>query len=143
MIELRDLTAKLSENSVMKSVPSSHAFVSFGSTGSSPKNGTSNSKHICRAPPVLPGNISDFVEHFEHTKIDIFSMTPTIGIFILRQKLISFRTSNSDTSAGVVTKTAPKFPIVLHKYVVADKCSSLVPGGVSGSIICLYLQSFF
>lgn len=127
MIALSDFTVKLSLNSVMKSVPSSHALVNFGSTGNSPKNGTFNSEHIARAPPVLPGNISDFVEHFEQTKIDIFSITPTIGIFILRQKLISFRTSSKDTSAGVVTRTAPKFPTVLHKYVVADKCSSDVP----------------
>lgn len=131
MMALSDLTARLSLNSVMKSVPSSHALVNFGSTGNSPKNGTFNSEHIVRAPPVLPGNISDLVEHFEHTKIDIFSTTPTIGIFILRQKLISFRTSNKDTSAGVVTRTAPKLPTVLHKYVAAERCSSDVPGKIS------------
>lgn len=44
-------------------------------------------------------NYSHFLTlHFGHTKPLMFSTTPNIGRFTLRQKLISFLTSNKETS---------------------------------------------
>lgn len=59
-------------------------------------------------------------------KDDIFSITPSISIFTLRQKSISFLTSNNATSWGVVTTIAP-VRSAWDKYVTADRCSSDVP----------------
>lgn len=60
----------------------------------------------------------------------IFSTIPMIGTFNLLQKFISFLTSKTATSCGVVITTAPVTP-ASFKYDTTDKCSSLVPGGVS------------
>ena len=88
--------------------------------------------------------------HLEQTKPLMFSTTPMIGSFTFLQKLISFRTSNSATSyntrdkregerrgkggegdtCGVVTMTAPS-GLASLRYWAIDRCSSLVPGGVS------------
>lgn len=61
-----------------------------------------------------------------HIKIDIFSTTPKILMLTLRQKSISLRTSNRDTSWGVVTSIAP-VNAAFDKYETAERCSSDVP----------------
>ena len=45
--------------------------------------------------------------HLGHTKPAMFSTTPMMGIWTLRQKETSFRTSSRDISWGVVSKIAP------------------------------------
>ncbi len=68
--------------------------------------------------------------HLGQIKPDMFSTTPIMGISVLWQNVISFRTSNKLTSCGVVTMIAPVIPHGL-RYWAIDKCSSDVPGGVS------------
>ena len=46
------------------------------------------------------------------------------------QKRISFRTSESATSCGVVTMTAPSMPTSRRKFTM-EMCSSEVPGGAN------------
>jgi hypothetical protein len=96
--------------------------------GSFVSSGILNSSHIFEAPPVFGLNIS--VSHLQCGQVnpDMFSTTPIIGISVLMQKLISFLTSNSDISCGVVTTIAP-FIFVFFRYCIIDRCSSDVPGG--------------
>ena len=75
-------------------------------------------------------NIHTHTLHLGHTNPLIFSTTPITGRFTFRQKLISFLTSISDTSWGVVIMTAPS-TCVLLRYCTIERCSSDVPGGVS------------
>ena len=44
-----------------------------------------------------------------HIKPLIFSTTPIILVFVFLQKLISLRTSDNETSWGVVTIMAPSY----------------------------------
>ena len=75
-------------------------------------------------------NIHTHTLHLGHTNPLIFSTTPITGRFTFRQKLISFLTSISETSWGVVIMTAPS-TCVLLRYCTIERCSSDVPGGVS------------
>mmetsp|Transcript_15044 Transcript_15044/g.38482 ORF Transcript_15044/g.38482 Transcript_15044/m.38482 type:complete len:284 (+) Transcript_15044:430-1281(+) len=70
------------------------------------------------------------VEQDGHTKPDMFSTTPRIGVPDFLQKLISLRTSTRETSWGVVTMTAPSM-LQVFKNCTKEMCSSLVPGGES------------
>ena len=86
--------------------------------------------HITSAPPVTGLNISVWCEQFGHTKPLIFSITPRIYVLVFKQNDISFLTSESDTSYGVVTTMAPSYGEDF-KYYTIEICSSDVPGGVS------------
>ena len=82
--------------------------------------------------PAVPFHTRFSSRTLQHGHINpaIFSTTPNIGIPTLRQKLISLRTSNNDTSCGVVTITAPSTEESL-RYVAIEMCSSEVPGGAT------------
>ena len=68
---------------------------------------------------------------FLHTRSsDMFSTTPMMLMLVLKQKLISLRTSWRATSWGVVTMTAPSRPTSFKKVMTA-MCSSEVPGGAT------------
>ncbi|KAH3683407.1 hypothetical protein WICPIJ_005626 [Wickerhamomyces pijperi] len=90
--------------------PSSQALPILGSSGTAPKNGIPNSSHKALPPPVVGLKIIDSFLHPGQTNPDMFSTRPRILIFALRQKSISFLTSNSATSWGVVTTNAPSIP---------------------------------
>ena len=64
-------------------------------------------------------------------KPDIFSTMPIIGNPILWQKLISFRMVSRLISCGVVTRMTPSGLADFRNF-TTERCSSLVPGGVSG-----------
>ena len=92
------LHAGLSGYAVRKLSPKSHAIPILGSSGTAPRNGIFSSFANRRAPPVLARKICDSCLHPGHTKPDMFSTIPRIGIFAFRQKSISLRTSRSETS---------------------------------------------
>lgn len=110
--------------------PISQLFATRGSKGILPSKVMPNSSAKASAPPVVGGKMTDSPWQLGHTKPDMFSTKPKIGIFAFLQKSISLRTSCSATSWGVVIMTAPSMPLCFKKE-ANDKCSSDVPGGVS------------
>jgi len=94
-------------NSFTKHFPASQDKSNLGSRGIYVSKGTPISMHIFAAPPVIGGNIWLSQAQFGQTKPLMFSTTPITLRPVFLQKLISFLTSDKDTSYGVVTIIAP------------------------------------
>ena len=110
-----------------KALPASKAFPIRGSSGIRARIGIpSPSAHLSMLPSS--GNICEGWEQEGQMNSDMFTISPRMGSFTLRQKSISFLTSCHEISCGVVTRTAPS--IGLQSW-TRLRCSSLVPGGVS------------
>ena len=108
-----------------KGAPASPPATTRGSSGTEPRKGSSKASAV-RLPPPLP-KISAVSPQCGHTKPDMFSTRPKIGIFTVLQKLMDLRTSASATSCGVVTIRACTFGMVW----ATESGSSPVPGGAS------------
>jgi hypothetical protein len=69
-----------------------------GSSGRGPRKGTLMASHIAFAPPVDGAKSGCRVEQEGQMNDDMFSTTPSTGMLVFLQKLISFRTAARETS---------------------------------------------
>ena len=94
-------------------------------SGTSPRNGTSSSAAFARAPPWP--KMSCRAPQSGHMKKLMFSTMPTTSMLTLRNMAMALAASNSATSCGVHTTTAP----LSGSSCESDRATSPVPGGMS------------
>src|SRR5687768_10517737 len=107
--------------------PASPPSAIAASSGIRPRNSVPSSAAVRSPPPCLKIAVS--CPQAGHTKVDMFSTTPSTGTLSLRNMARPLRASMSATSCGVVTTTAPAIGI----FCAMVSCASPVPGGKSAT----------